>query len=744
VGVTLVAFPAFAAAPKKGAKPTPSAPVSVPAKPAPTPEAPPLHPPVEDVEPPVDVPVMAPFTGPAQNRPLPPPAPIPAPSLTQPAVNLPAGEGSGEGSIEESLRQYQAEALVSSASKREQRLKDVPLSISWIPAEELEGTGQFSLCDAMQYFPGMECRRGAMRKAAVSVQGLGSNFLSNRLLLLRNGRPDTDPWTGIFYPDETTPLTNIKQIEVIKGAGSSLYGSNATSGVINVIQRGPDDLMKEGRPYGVDLRFLGGQDNSYRLQTTAAGGLGPVKALVNYYGFLSDGPALLNNPAAGVVDKNEWTRVNQVSGKIQGLGITLDAEYTRSEIGRPGGQQITDVGNCGRCHSTPHDSETVENLNLSAQADVKVTDWLRLFGEGYAFFKHRQVNLQNEITGELQQSEGKRRRLGGEVRALLSLGGVSVTLGGDAKGDTVNNQNVLPGLSGTLLQESIFGAFVDGEARLLPNLVLGAGARYDYYALPETIWKNPSAQVSPRASLVLHALPQLTLRTNYGRAFRAPSFAELAINQQMYASTLLGNPYLQAETLDTVEAAVDAWPAGGSVRLTATGFYKLARNFINQEYLGGSTSRFENVGDARILGFEAEAAAKVPQVNSSFDLAYQYLDARSLPTADRAGGVLDYAPSHRVSFRAHTLLGQLGFLDLYAVYVGPRQDPAHVSNADGTRGANVQLPGYLVANGRIGVRVVPGLSLSLLAQNLFNSQYEEMYGFPAPGLRLFSEVKFVY
>jgi len=134
----------------------------------------------------------------------------------------------------------------------------------------------------------------------------------------------------------------------------------------------------------------------------------------------------------------------------------------------------------------------------------------------------------------------------------------------------------------------------------------------------------------------------------------------------------------------------------------------------------------------------------VPQVNSSFDLAYQYLDAKSTPTGSTQAGLLDYAPAHRVYFRAHTLLGQIGFLDLYAVYVGARQDPAHVTTAAGVQGANVMLPGYLVANGRIGANVLPGLSISLLAQNLFNSQYEEMYGFPAPGLRLFSEVKFVY
>src|SRR3954465_13280188 len=132
-----------------------------------------------------------------------------------------------------------------------------------------------------------------------------SSFLANRVLLITDGRPATDPWTGISSPDETTPLSNIKQSPIIRGPGSSLYGSNAFSGVINVIQRTPDDLMKEGRNYGADVRVLGGQDNPSRVDGTVAGAIGPVKALINAYGFRSDGAQLFNDPKTGLVDKNE-------------------------------------------------------------------------------------------------------------------------------------------------------------------------------------------------------------------------------------------------------------------------------------------------------------------------------------------------------------------------------------------------------------------------------------------------------
>jgi outer membrane receptor protein involved in Fe transport len=680
----------------------------------------------------VDAPALAPFTPPAKKQ-----------SLSNPASLANLDLDSGMSDIEKSFLQMQSQAVVETALKRSTKLRDIPLTVSWIPEEELQGTGEFTLCDSIQYFPGMECRRGAMRKVAVSARGLGSNFLSNRLLLLSDGRPDTDPWTAQFYADETYPLANVKQIEVIRGPGSSLYGSNAFSGVINVIHRSPSDLIKDGRDYGVDARFLAGQNNTFRLDTTVAGRVGALEALVNYYGFKSDGAELLNDPSAGIVDHNEWSQVQQVSGKVQWHGVSLDAAYTDSQLGRPGGNAISQVGNCGRCHFTPDDAEYSQVATANLQADEKVNDWLQVFGQVYTLFKRRQVDLKNLVTDELQPSLGKRNRVGAEVRGVGQLGGLAVTVGSDVKHDTVNNQNTLAGLSNSDTRETIFGAYVDGEYHVTDRLVVGAGARVDYYSIPDALWTNKTTQISPRASIVFHALPELTLRTNYGRAFRAPSMAELAINQQMYASTLLGNPALKAETLDTVEAAVDVWPAKGAIRLTATGFYNRAENLINQVFLFGSTSQFQNIGNARVVGFEGEVAAQIQKIHSSVDLAYQYLDAVNQPTV---GGSeqLDFAPHHRIYLRARTRLTDRIFAEFYGLYVGSRYDPSIQTDSAGNPAGRIKLPGYLSANMRIGADIIDGLSASLVATNVFNSSYEEMHGFPVAPFNAFAEFRYAY
>ena len=688
---------------------------------------------------PSNAPPLAPFTGPAGNRALPVPSQLAGLDFADP------GAEEEPSAIEQSALQIQSQAVVETAGKRKQKLNEVPMTVSWIPAEELEGTGQFTLCDAIQYFPGMECRRGAMRKVGISARGLGSNFLSNRLLLLQDGRPLTDPWTGQFYGDETTPLSNVKQIEVIRGPGSSLYGSNAFSGVINIIRRNPEDLMRDGRDWGADIRLLGGQYNTARAQATAAGRVGDVEALVNYYGFISDGAELLNDPERGIVDENEWTRTHQVSGKVLiADSITLDAEYTSAGLGRPGGKHISAVGNCGRCHYTPDDEENVETLSASAQFDRKLGDNVRVFGQAYTLFKRRTVDQLNMITQEMQPSLGKRNRMGAEARTLITAGPVTLTVGGDFKRDTVNNQNVLPALSGTDLTADIFGGFIDAELRPVDKLVFSAGARYDYYQVPTSIWRANESQVSPRASIVFHALPWMTLRTNYGRAFRAPTFSELAINQQMYAATLVGNPDLKAETLDTFEAAVDMWPAGGEFRFTVNGFYNNAKNFINEVYLGGSTSQFANVGDARVIGVEVEAAAQIKRINTSFDVAYQYLDAVSLD-ASRRSSRLDYAPNHRIYLRGRTNFSEFAFAELFGVWVGERYDSAlALDPRTGETLGRITLPAYLTANARVGANVTKGVTVSLIGTNIFNSGHEESHGFPVQPLSVFAELKFTH
>ena len=671
-------------------------------------------------------------------------APVAYPDVAPPGEAA-ADDQSGEpadlsAALESAAQRYQDKVTVSSGA-RNQKLSEVPMTLSYLSAEDIEGTGQFSLCDTIQLFPGLECRRGAMRQATVSTRGLGFNFMSNRLLLLKDGRPETDSWTGGFQADEAYPLTNVKQIEVIRGPGSSLYGSNAFAGVINYVTRGPDDLIKKGNSVGADGRFLVGGFGTYRAQATAAGKVGDLKGLVNYYFETAEGTAQFTDPRREIVDKQQWSRVHQVSARLEYKVLKVDASYTDSILAHPGGNPTAQVGNCGRCHYTPRDNEKVSQFNGQIVADVPLTSWLSVLGRGFTNLKRRSATVDNLITGELSEAVGLRMRVGADLRANLQLGPVNVVIGGDIRADEVDNANRLVGLTQTDLRSKTLGAYVDAELRLARRLIIGAGLRYDTFLMSEALWRNRTGELSPRASVVFQAFPTLTLRANYGHAFRAPTMVELGIQQRMYASTLFGNPYLKPERLDTVEVAFDAWPFGEVLRLTGTGFYTRAANFISEIPLDSNTAQFANIGGGTLGGVELEAASQIPKINTSVNLSYQYLYTR----LDETRHTFDYAPQHRAQFRARTNIAGSAFLDLYGAFVGQRSDPAVVADpTSAQRVSRIELPAYLITSIRLGWRLFDNLSVSGGATNLFNTRYQETLGFPAAETKLFAELKATY
>lgn len=676
----------------------------------------------------------------------PPDAPVAQPTTPAPEYPdvAPPGEEPGGPAdlgekIEQAAQKYQDKITVSSGA-RSQKLSEVPMTLSYLGAEEIEGTGQFTLCDTIQLFPGLECRRGAMRQATVSTRGLGFNFMSNRLLLLKDGRPETDPWTGGFQADEANPLTNVKQVEVIRGPGSSLYGSNAFAGVINYLTRGPDDVIKKGNNVGADGRFLVGTHGTYRVQATAAGKAGDFKGLLNYYFGTSEGSPQFTDPRRNIVDTQQWSRVHQIQAKAEYKVLKIDAAYTDSQLAHPGGDPTAVVGNCGRCHYTPHDVETVKQFYGQAVLDVPITSWFTLTGKAFANLKRRTATIENEIADTHMEAVGLRMRVGGDVRANVQVGPVNIVAGGDVRWDEVDNPNIMEGLTRSDLSVKNLGAYADAELRLARRLILGAGVRYDGYLMSEKLWRNNVGELSPRASVVFQALPTLTLRANYGHAFRAPTMVELGIQQRMYASTLVGNQYLKPERLDTVEVAVDAWPFGEVLRLTGTGFYTRASNFINEVQVDSNTAQFANIGGGTLAGAELEAASQIPKINTSINLSYQFLYTNE----DEKGQAFDYAPQHRLQFRARTSIAQVAFVDLYGAFVGPRSDPALLDFDQGDGHRHVHLPGYLIVSLRAGWKVVEPLTISIGATNVFNTQYEETLGFPAPDTQLFAEVKFTY
>ena len=149
-----------------------------------------------------------------------------------------------------------SDIVVTSASRREQRLADSPSSIYVITSEDIRRSGVRTLPEALRLAPNLQVARADANQYAITARGFG-NVLANKLLVMIDGRTVYSPlFSGVFWESRDIMLEDIERIEVLDGPQTTLWGTNAVNGVINVITKAASATQ------GTLLAFGGGNTNS--------------------------------------------------------------------------------------------------------------------------------------------------------------------------------------------------------------------------------------------------------------------------------------------------------------------------------------------------------------------------------------------------------------------------------------------------------------------------------------------------
>lgn len=126
---------------------------------------------------------------------------------------------------------------VTSAAKRPQKLRSIPAAVHVISEEDIRRSGATSIPEVLRLAPGVQVLAVANNRWSISIRG-GAREYANKLQVLVDGRSVYSPtFSGVMWEALEVPLENIKQIEIIRGPGAALWGSNAVNGVINIITR---------------------------------------------------------------------------------------------------------------------------------------------------------------------------------------------------------------------------------------------------------------------------------------------------------------------------------------------------------------------------------------------------------------------------------------------------------------------------------------------------------------------------
>jgi len=514
--------------------------------------------------------------------------------------------------------------MVVTASSIEQNLKDAPASISVITREDLQKKPVQNLKDVLKDVPGVQITNESDNRQGVSIRGLGSGYT----LILVDGKR-VNSRNAVFRHNDFDlswiPAESIERIEVVRGPMSSLYGSDALGGVVNIITRkvgtkwhgtlSADTTVQEHRDRGDS-----GNGNFF-----ASGPLVDDLLGVKVYGAL------------GKREKDQASSASGSTGQPRIEGYTSRNANVEFSLTPDEDQDITFGYGMDR---QDRDSDTLdknrierENYSLGHNGRWGLANTeLRFYGE----------NIENKnaetITSKNNSLDGKVVIPLGDYNQFLTFGG---EYRNDKLEDGVNMKN------GGSTQANQYALFLEDEWRMLENLALTGGVRMDDH-------ENYGVNWSPRAYLVYNATDTVTMKGGWASAFKAPSLLQLSPDWQSASCrgscNVVGSKDLKAETSESVEfglyyagqeglledvtasATVFQNDIDDMITVIRTANRSLAptyQNFAGFDASGNPIFQYYNVNKARIRGLETELGLPLTdQLN--LKLNYTYNDARDL------------------------------------------------------------------------------------------------------------------
>ncbi len=620
-----------------------------------------------------------------------------------------AGIDSTQFSLEE-LMDMRIERVVS-VSRGEQRITEAPASVTVITADEIRKYGYRTLADIIRAVPGFYVSYDRTY-SYIGVRGFSRpGDYNTRVLLMIDGHRLNDNVYDLAEIGTDFPLDIdlIDHIEFIRGPGSSLYGSNAFFGTINVFTRGADDVNRE-------FSVSAGDNETWKGRTSYGGRYNSgLEMLLSGSIMYSSGqrklsyPEYAGDPNGPYFRNNDYDRTKSFYSRFSLGDFTLSGLYQTREKGVPTG--VYDSLYNTRPNDASDDRGYVD-LSYKREFGNAASISARLYYDAYVY--NQQYAYNNESTSDglphvINRDTVNGRWWGMETFATLPLENHRISVGGEYRGNLGSSQSnydlspYYPYLNDNRHSRT-FGLFVQDEYRILKPLLLNVGVRYDNY--------DRFDSVNPRASLIYQPTPTTTFKLIYGRAFRAPNSYELYYDD---GESMMNNSRLKPEKISTYEAVWEQYYST-VFNTTVSGFYSRIDDLITQtEY---STSNpvliFRNLDKVDSVGVELTLQGKWEN-GLQGRLSYSWQETTLVKTGER----LSNSPQNMVKANVSIpLYKTLLFISPELQYASPRLTLAGNRTRDAVL-VNVTL---------LSRDLVKGVEASASVYNLFDVSYGDPAG----------------
>ncbi len=532
---------------------------------------------------------------------------------------------------------YPLDEVVVTATRTEQVVKETPASVEVITRKDIETMGAQNVLGALKLALNLNISEAGMTGNQVSLRGMNTN----QSLILIDGRRLAGEDTGTtanVYELNRININNVERIEIVRGPVSSLYGSDALGGVINIIMRKPEkqqstiglstgnrqqnasyhlDLGKQGKwAWSLDTSFTDNKEVSRSDSTNMFGprqfynvsgtyDLAADKKLDVFYERMSE--HLKSDFDDGSRDYYNNTR--------NSYGLTLRGWTKR------GNYELRSYYN------------ELEKDNDTRLAAGTYSDFDRARYKTWVIDGKNTMRLDNEHT----------LTLGGEYRTN-EYRGTRLEDNGDAPAVITEH-----GISKTISEKKIEyqAAYVQDEWKVSDKLLLIPSLRYDDSDKFED-------SLSPKLGMTYKFADNFRLKTNFGKGFKAPSISELYMKMThrpipMMTVIVLGNPALKPEKSTSLDISLEGESGANFGKVTyfdndVTDLIDTQTTRVGMVY----TSKYINVDKAKIKGWELEGGR---HLSDRFILktAYTHLDARNAKTNE----FLDNRAKDRYSVQLH-------------------------------------------------------------------------------------------
>ena len=625
--------------------------------------------------------------------------------------------GVAEGSVRDSLAfeaywdsisvQFDLDEVVVTGTRTPKFLKDVPIQTRVINAKELAKLDATNVQDLLQQeLPGVEFSYAMNQQSHLNFSGFGGQGV---LFLVDGERLAGETMDDVDFT--RLNMDNVERIEIVKGAASALYGSQAAGGVINIITK------RSQQPWTLQVNARYAKHNEQRYGASFGLNRKHLNNMLTAHFNRIDNYDVHSaaNPETRIIstvygDKTLNVRDQLVWSPTENFHLTGRAGYFFRETVRSADQPERYRDFTGGLRM---------NWSISERDELQAS---------YAFDQYDKSDYQRITRLDIRDYSNVQN----SFRLLYNHsfdGGDVLTVGSDLMHDYLYNIN----LNGETREQDSWDLFAQYDWRISDEWEAVGALRYDYFS------DGKDSHVTPKLNVCYKPLPNLAIRAGYGMGFRAPTLKEKYYNFDMSGIWIVeGNADLKSEVSHNFNLSAEY--TKGRYNLTASAYYNKVRNKLSTSapYFKTAADKlpylpYANLDDYNVCGGEIGVQAKW---DNGFGARLTYAYTKEQMAKDKDGNAINnqYIPAREHAFNARLdydcqLTKQYGLnIGLQGRVLSGVENVEYKNYYDVSQGTiTVEYPAYTIWKLSLVQRIGKAVKVNAALDNLFGYKPKYYY-----------------